>query len=451
MKGEGISPNKVTFICILKACGSIEDIEKGKKVHDEIAARNLLREDIALGTALVDMYAKCGSLGKARQVLEHLPVRDTVSWSALIAGHAQQGQYHEALDCFERMQCEGISPNVATYSSILKACSSTGAIAKGQQIHKEINEKGLLEKEVVLGTTLVDMYAKFGMLEKAQKVIKELQTRDIVLWNSLIAGYVQQGKCNEAFRCLEQVKNEGLSPNAITFLYILQACSDVGALDKGKQTHEQILNSFLLETNIMLGNALVDMYAKCGAASKAAQVFEELNFRNIVSWNALITGYVQQGQVCEALNCFEQMQCEGLSPNEVTFLSLLSGYGYSGNLDDAQIVFENMMTKYSITPNLDHHTCMVAIFGFSGYFDKAVSVMKVMPSSDYLPVWLALLGACRKWANVKLGKLVFDQAIQLDSGYSAIYDLMAEIFAAAGMLEDAERVEDMMTRNMCAS
>ena len=191
----------------------------------------------------------------------------------------------------------------------------------------------------------------------------------------------------------------------------------------------------------VVGNTLVDMYAKCGIPAKAQEVLEELPIRNIVSWNALIAGYAQEGQGYEALKCFEQLKRSGLSPNEVTLLSSLTACAHSGLLHEAQLLFTEMMTKYGISPNLQHHTCMVFAYGNAGLFWEAMSVIKAMPSFDNAAIWLALLSSCLKWGNVRLGRLAFAQALQMENDCSAAYILMANTFAAAGMQDDAERVE----------
>ena len=160
-------------------------------------------------------------------------------------------------------------------------------------------------------------------------------------------------------------------------------------------------------------------------------------------WNTLISGYAEHDYGKEVLNCFEQMKLEGVSPDAITFLCVLSACGRSGLLDEAQTIFGDMSRKYDVTPNVKHHTCMVVVFGYAGLFDKAMSVIKVMPSSDYHDIWVALLGGCRKWGNVELGILAFDQAVQLDGSCAVAYVLIANIFAAAGMQEDAEKVEAM--------
>ena len=190
------------------------------------------------------------------------------------------------------------------------------------------------------------------------------------------------------------MKNEGLSPDAITFISVLKACGGTGALVKGKQIHDEIVSRGLLEKDIVLGTTLVDMYAKCGMITKAHKVLKELPIRNVVSWNALIAGYAEQGQCHEALNCLQWMQTEGLSPDKVTFVSILSACSHSGLLEKGEGYFEVMCTCYCITPTIEHYTCMIDLFSRAGHFCKAVAMIRQVPSSDHLPAWTALLARC---------------------------------------------------------
>jgi pentatricopeptide repeat protein len=224
MQKEGISPNQITFISLLKACGSICAIEKGEQIRGEIASRGFLKTNAVLGNALVDMYAKCGMVEKAHTVLKELPVRDVVSWCTLICGYAQQRKCPQALDCFDQMKSEGLFPDDITFACVLKACGSAGDIENGERIHDEILTSGLLDTNAFLGTALVDMYAKCGSLAKSQAVHEELHCKDVVAWNALIVGYVKQGKGFEALRCFRQMHIEGVNPDSITFDAILKAC-----------------------------------------------------------------------------------------------------------------------------------------------------------------------------------------------------------------------------------
>jgi pentatricopeptide repeat protein len=302
------------------------------------------------------------------------------------------------------------------------------------------------------------MYAKCGMLGKAEEVMKQLPVQNIVSWSTLVAGYADLNQGHEALECFGRMQIQGMSPNTVTYISLLKACGRTGALELGKTIHDEVVHGKLLDKDIALGNAVVDMYARCDMLAKARDILEGLPTRNVVTWNALIAGYAQQGQGHEALKCFEQMQSEGMHPNDVTFVSMLCACGHSGLSKETGILFESMTLHYGITPNLKHQTCMVVVFGFKGQFDNAISVIKAMPSPASRPdededpsVWLALLNACKKWGNVELGRSAFDQTMQLNQGCAAAYVFMANIFTVRGMREDAESIEDMRIKYETAS
>ncbi|KAI5057963.1 hypothetical protein GOP47_0027978, partial [Adiantum capillus-veneris] len=304
------------------ACCKTKDLSLGTHIHHKLQKRGLSEKKYS--DALVTMYAKCGELQKAQALLDLHHSSSIVPWTALIAGYARQGKGQDALNSFEQMQRAGIPPNAVTFACTLKACAVAGAVDKGKQIHDEILRQGLLEHDIVLGNVLVDMYAKCGALPQAQSVLEKLPSRNIVAWSALIAGYAQNGQGQQALECSEQMQHEGICPNAVTYVCILKACAMIKAIDKGKQIHDKILRQGLLERDLLLGNALVDMYAKCGTLPQAHAVLEKLPLRDVISWSALIAGYAKNGQGQKALECFEKMQREGILPNGVTFFYLLN-------------------------------------------------------------------------------------------------------------------------------
>ena len=227
---------------------------------------------------------------------------------------------------------------------------------------------------------------------------------------------------------------------------LLKVCAKTKNLRKGVSLHSHILEKGLFEKNPYIGSNLINMYARCDMLTKAQQVLDGLPVRNVISWNTIIAGYAQHSQGYEALKCLERMERDGLSPNSVTFLCVLNACSHAGLMDEAETFYLSMSNKYGISPSIEHHTCMVMIFGCSGQFDKAISVIKTMESFNSHPVWVALLAACKKWGNVKLGRLAFDQTVQLDNTCAAVYVLMASIYIAAGLQEDAKRVEAMRVK-----
>ncbi|MCO5577721.1 hypothetical protein L7F22_031553 [Adiantum nelumboides] len=441
MQHKGISPNAVTFTCILNACGTTRAMDIGKQIHENIAKEGLLKNNVVLGTALVDMYAKCGALAKAQEVLEDLPSRSVVSWSALIAGYAQHGQGEQALSCFDQMQYEGISPDRVTFISILKACGSIKAFDKGSHIYNRIIQLGLLKSDVMLGTAVVDMYVKCCALAKAREVLEVLPFRNVVSWNTLITGYAQQSQGEEALDCFARMQCDRILPDAATYACILKVYGSLNALDKGELMHDEIVRQRLLENDVVLGTALVDMYVKCGALVKARKALKLLVSRNVVSWNTLIAGYAQQGQAEEALYLYKQMQLEGISPDAATFSSVLTSCSHLGLVEDGYAYFTSMSEKFDLKPQLEHFSCMVDLYGRAGHLDKAARVIQQLPCTDDSFILSALLAACQKWGDVKVGKWAFQEAVRVDKSEGGAYVLMANLHAAADIQADAENVE----------
>eukprot|EP00250_Pteridium_aquilinum_P021020 c25013_g13_i1 orf=2-1669(-) len=317
MQHEGVSPNVFTFSCVLKACGNIGAVENGQGIHEEIVLKGFERNSF-VGKSLVSMYVKCCTLPEARQVFDNLSVQDAVSWTVLLAGYAEYGDGKEAVKCFDQMQLQGVSPDAFTFSSVLKACSSIGATEKGLEIHKEIIQEGF-EKDPVVGSSLVSMYAFCDSFLEAQEVFSELPARCVVSWNALIAGFAEHGPAQEALKCIQKMQQEDIFPDAFTFAQILKVSGMLGNRDTGQEVHmEAVFRGY--ECEDFIGCSLVGMYAKWGLLEEACQVFDQLRVQDVVSWTALISGYVQHGYGGEALDCFERMQLDGVFPNAVTFV-----------------------------------------------------------------------------------------------------------------------------------
>ena len=189
------------------------------------------------------------------------------------------------------------------------------------------------------------------------------------------------------------------------------------------------------EKHGLIGNALVDMYAKCGQPTKAQEAFDQLLNRDVVSWTALMAGYAQVGRDRIVLDSYERMIGEGINPDVVTFTVLLNACSDAGLLDEGKIYFETMIRTYDIIPTQEHCACMVDLFSRAGQFDKALVVIERMPRFDHVPTWATLLGACKKWGYLKLGELAFEHLVQLDGNNAAGYVSMSNIYAAASATE----------------
>ncbi|KAH7365213.1 hypothetical protein KP509_18G014200 [Ceratopteris richardii] len=276
MQLEGVKPDSVTLIGMIKAYCSIGAIEKAAEIYHQIEGK-CLESDLVVASTLVHMYAKCGELSLAREVFDKVSVRDAILWTSLMAGYAENGQGEEALDLLEQMQLEGVSPNAVTYVSGLKSCGSTGSIDKGTEIHMEIERQGLLEKDLVLGNTLIDMYTKCGLLSRAQQVFNSLPVKDVISWNVLLSGYSQLGKGGDVGNVLEKMLTQNIRPDMVTFIIVLSACLRAGLLHKSETYFENMSKEFGILPSIKHRTCLVDHFCRAGQLDKATTIMRNMS------------------------------------------------------------------------------------------------------------------------------------------------------------------------------
>jgi pentatricopeptide repeat protein len=225
MQYEGLCPDEMTFVCVLKACGEIRDCDSGRAIHMKFLNGGMHEELIVIASALVDMYAKCGALTEAKEAFDTILHHNLVLWTAIISAYAQHRHGEEALMCYGQMQQEGFLPDSACFTCIAKACASMKALRKGAAIHVEMVEAGWLQKDAFIGTSMVDMYASCGSVAEARKVFDDLPAPNVASWTSLMAGYAQseQGR-EESSRCFQQMQQEGIPPNLVTYICVLKEC-----------------------------------------------------------------------------------------------------------------------------------------------------------------------------------------------------------------------------------
>lgn len=433
--------NEYALSSVLSALADPEFLSTGSQIHC-LTVKNGLLVFVSVGNALVTMYAKCGSLDDALKTFELSGDKNSITWSAIITGYSQSGDSCKALKLFSNMHLAGIIPSEFTLVGVLNACSDTAAVGEGKQVHGYLLKLGY-ESQVYIMTALVDMYAKCGSTLDARKGFDYLQEPDMVLWTSMIGGYVQNGENENAMNLYGRMRTEGIMPNELTMASILKACSCLAALEQGKQIHAcTIKHGFGLE--IPIGSSLSTMYAKCGSLEDGSIVFRRMPRRDIVSWNAMISGLAQNGHGNEALELFEDMQLEGTKPDYVTFVNILSACSHMGLVKRGWAYFNMMSDKFGIVPRVEHYACMVDMLGRAGKLDEAKEFIESATIDHGTCLWRILLSACRNFRNYELGAYAGEKLMELGSQESSAYVLLSSIYIALGRLEDVERVRRMM-------
>ncbi|XP_057837805.2 pentatricopeptide repeat-containing protein At4g18520, chloroplastic-like [Cryptomeria japonica] len=386
MQLAGVKPNSTAFATILPACAKMGALEQGMDIHQSMKDREIL-SDVVVATALVDMYAKCGSIDKAREFFDRMPQKDVVSWTAMIAGYAQNGFVEKAVETFKEMQVAGVKPNSTTFSTILPACAKIGALEQGMDIHQSIKDKRILS-ETVVATALLDMYAKCGNIDKARELFDRMPQRDVVSWTAMISGYAQHGLVEKALETYKQMQLARVNPNSTTFASVLPACAKMGALEQGMEIHQTIMEGEFLP-DILVGNALVDMYAKCGSINKAFKLFNRMPTRDVISWNAMIAGYAQNRFVERALETFNQMQLAGIKPNSTTFATILPACAKKGALEQGMEIHQSIK-EGGLLSDVMVATALVDMYAKCGSIDKARELFDRIPQKDVIS-WNAMI------------------------------------------------------------
>ncbi|MQL73667.1 hypothetical protein Taro_006004 [Colocasia esculenta] len=438
---SGLPPDRFTFPFVVRSCAVLSALDYGRQVHCNVI-KNVLGLDVYVQSALVAMYAQNGEVPDAELVFEEMAVRNVVSWTTMVAAYVQNGAYEKSLEVFASMVGTGLQPNEVTLASVLPACVRWESLRLGKLIHGYGIKSGL-DSHPVVGNSLIAMYGKCGHVETARSLFDGMTRRTLASWNAMVATYEQNNEGKKAIKLFRTMQTEKVAFDYITLLSVISACASSGALDVGRWVHNIARNKGI-DANLSIGNALVDMYAKCGSLQAARHVFDNLPQRSIVSWSAMISAYAAHGHGEAALELFSQMKAGGVQPNSCTFVSVLAACSHYGIVEGGKGFFDSMENDFSITPSHEHYACMVDLLSRAGRLAEAYAFVEKMPIRPDAGVWCSLLGACRIHGNLELAEIVAGHILQLDSQSATCYVLMSNIYAEAGRWEDAERLRKLM-------
>ncbi|KAK8989163.1 hypothetical protein V6N11_030529 [Hibiscus sabdariffa] len=418
--------NAYTFTPVLSACSALPGTEHGKQVHGLMIKTGVDAGTIAK-TALMNLYSKYGCLGDSVRAFEEIELKDIVTWNALISSYLRHGLAKEALDVFAAMRRENVLLSEFTLCSVLKACSFLKVPGLGKQIHGLVVVFG--RDLVILSTALIDFYSDMERVSDALKVFSGLNDiKDHVICNSLISGCIKNQNYREAFYIMSKMR-----PNVVALTSALGACSENSNLWIGKQIHCVALR-FGFTDDTQLCNALLDMYAKCGKILYARSLFDGISKKCVVSWTSMIDAYGSHGYGIEALELFKLMEMNrnGVMPNSVTFLAVLSACGHSGLVEEGRKCFNLMREKYGLDPNQEHYACFIDVLGRAGQIDEAWSLLDNMIKNGTRPtaaIWIALLNASSLNQDIARGELAAKHLLELEPDKPSNYVLLSNFWA----------------------
>ncbi|KAL7097944.1 hypothetical protein ACP275_10G174600 [Erythranthe tilingii] len=288
LRNDGMFPDDYTFPLATKACAMVNSHCLGQSVHC-LATKIGYDVNVYVGSSVVDMYAKCGSLGDARKMFDDMPERNVVSWSGMIYGYAQMGEDREALTLFKGALLQGLAVNDFTFSSVIRVCGNSTFFELGKQMHALCLKLNYDETSFV-GSALISMYSKSGMIEGAYQVFDEVSDKNLGMWNAMLIACAQHAHTKNVFELFKKMKNAGMKPNFITFLCMLYACSHAGLVNEGKH-YFSTMKEYGIEPGSQHYASMVDLLGRAGKLDEAMKLIEEMPMQPTESvWGALLTG-----------------------------------------------------------------------------------------------------------------------------------------------------------------
>ncbi|KAK9102341.1 hypothetical protein Sjap_019595 [Stephania japonica] len=410
MRRGGVRPTEYTYVGVLNACSQLLDLRRGREIHGQIvvgAASSGLIGNVFVYNALIDLYVKCGDVDRARWVFDRMVGKNVVSWNSMISGYLRNGQSGKCLDLFHQMQAYGVGPDLVTMSSVLGA------------------------------------YFQMGLVEEATRTFRGMKERDGVCWTTMIVGYSQNKREENALLLFQEMLSENIRPDNYTISSLVSVCARLAISDYGKVVHCKAIQ-IGIEDDVAVSTALVDMYSKLGEITDASTLFKTMPVRNVISWNAMIIGYAQNGRDEDALVLYRKMLEENFKPDNITFVGLLSACSHLGLIDEGRRYFSSISELHGLRPTLDHYACMINLYGRSGHMKEAVDVIKVMPDKPNQLIWSTLLSVSRINKEIDHAEVAAKNLFELDPQNAEPYVMLSNMYAAAGRWTDVASMRSLM-------
>lgn len=449
-------------------------------VADQVFDRMVDRSHISWNTMLSGFSLNYDCDG-AFQIFQRMKLEgfepNPVTWTSLLSSHARCGRCGEALELYGVMRSESVGCTAEALAVVISVCADSNDFDRGEVIHGYVIRAGFGDYSFVKNS-LICMYGKHGAVRDAEYLFSEIESKNIVTWNALISSLAESGLCDKAFaifsqleklnvypmmrpnviswsaviggfasngRCEEslelfrQMQLTEMMPNSVTISSILSVCAELSALILGREIHAHVIRG-LMDSNILVGNGLINMYTKCGSLKEGYLAFEKINGRDLYSWNTMIAGYGMHGLGENALRTFRQMIEAGYKPDGVTFVAILSACSHAGLVREGRKLFHQMKSRFKIEPQLEHYACTVDLLGRAGFLQEASDIVKNMPMDPNDCVLGALLNSCRMYKNTDVAQETASLIFSLDSTMTGSYMLLSNIYSASGKWEDSAKV-----------
>ncbi|XP_057442406.1 pentatricopeptide repeat-containing protein At5g04780, mitochondrial-like [Lotus japonicus] len=347
MLSENMQPNEYTLTSVLSQCCEIQFLELGTQVHS-MCTKLGYESNLRVRNSLLYLYLKRGCIGEAQILFKGMDDASLVTWNAMIAGHAKMMEQSrdnlyacwngtEALNLFSKLNCSGMKLDLFTFSSVLSVCGRMVAFVQGEQIHAQTIKTGFLS-DVIVGTSLINMYIKCASVESASKAFLEMSTRTLISWTSIITGFAQHGRSQQALHLFEDMKLARVRPNQVTFVGVLSACSRAGMVSEAFNHFKIMQKEYKIKPVMEHYTCLVDMLVRLGRVEEAFDLIKKMDYEpSEFIWSNLIVGCRSHGNLELGYHAAEKLL--SLKPKDPeTYVLLLNMYHSAGRFEDVSRV-----------------------------------------------------------------------------------------------------------------
>ncbi|KAH7365462.1 hypothetical protein KP509_18G029400 [Ceratopteris richardii] len=396
---------------------------------------------------ITDMYAKCGSLQDAFAVFNAIENRNLISWNVMVANQVKCGAPKDAITVFRQMNMEGVAPDHVTFLGLLDACSCMSDLASGIQAHIQLVSSGLKPQSMTTNA-LINMYTKCYSMDLAHKVFEKMDEHTVISWNTLLSGYSMHRDWSRVIKCFEEMTHSPVEADYVSYLIAVNACASIGALELGLNVHTKLKQAGV-KHDVVLENALLDMYTKCGGIDIALQIFNQMQVRNVISWTVMIMSNYYYRSLDMAFFLFDQMHCEGIIANDATILGILGACCNFGNFKRGQQIHAVLVNnEYEDFVHVGN--AVIDMYSKLGSLENAHRCFDSMRKRDGI-TWNTIVSSYAKCGYAKevleLLQQMREEGIKLDSTALAVVlsacsraGLVAEAFTCLTTIQDDDQV-----------
>ncbi|CAK7342782.1 unnamed protein product [Dovyalis caffra] len=476
--------NLTTWInASLQQCAINKNLKKGQQIHAQLLTTGLNSSSASSSTSLINMYAKCNQMNQALLVFNHNAdyARNVFAYNALISGFVLNGLPKDGLEVYKEMRKAGVLPDKYTFPCLIKGLCEFIEVAEVKKIHGLVFKLGL-DLDMYVGSAMTSSYLKLELMEEARELFDEMPKRDVVLWSSIVNGYAQIGRFNEALGVCREMSREGILMSKFTVSGILPIFAAREDFNNGRVVHGFMIKMGF-DSCVSVCNALIDTYGKCRCIVDALQVFETMNEKDLFSWNSILSANKQCSDHDGTLRLFDRMLGDGVRPDLVTITTILPAFshlaalvhgrqihGYMivngfvkdgesenmynlqtinavmdmyakcGSMRDAGMVFINMSRRDTASWNI-----MIMGYGMHGYGNEALDMFSEMCKAGIKPNEITFVGvllACSHAGFISQGRK-FLREMELKHGVVPTiqhYTCVIDMLGRAGQLEEAYKL-----------